>query len=597
MRSADCGMELPLMRVAISTHRASHSVFLFLFVASFLNLVFTSSAVSEEICPLDFLADDFPADSLMRKPNPGHPNPLPPDLGGWSDVITQEHILSGYVLYQKSWMAGHDQWSGRGDTRPGGDRFADGPKPEEIRNATTTIRTYCAHNEVLPIVLQMYALEDLRDVQVEITELLGAEEKIQRNYISIRWLLLSRNAAGDALPNETNDGWLVAPRPGHSMSADTMGEYWLLLWVPSDRPPGPYAGEITIRCAGKPDTVLNLIVEILPFEPDPSPYVHGFLHKGYYSLGMSGAYTQQLRHIISWGFNGDGIGESCSPPKERNADLSDAIDYLERCAVLGIRSPVWYSYASSVITGNIPAPLYRNPEWIVEHFQKLETELLDRPNLSDLIVCVADCPTEPEVLDYVIDKIVTPLMNLGLTRIHPAVIVDTQEAFDAAVGRSPVIFQNANCAGYAQNFGQGIQAASVVFDTDPGFSRAGYGMYLWRIAGEGCPGALSPIYGWNQHEFISPVDVQNQKYVHSVAWVSASVGVWDIRYVATLERLIAENPNTANAVEARAYLDEVYNTIEAAGGNQGRFRQMWLPEAYDTFRRDTAAYIMLLTQP
>ena len=550
-------------------------------------------AGAKDLSPLSFQADDFPPRSPLYITNSARPHPRPPELGGWSNLIEESHRLAGCVVYCKPWMAGHGQWDTVGIRRPGGDRFIDPPSASELLGATSPIRIYGVRGETVPVVLQMYAMDTLRNVQVGIPYLEGYS-RIRDDSISIRWLLTSRTGDGQPQPTELVDGWLVAPRAGHAQPAGTMDEYWFLIWIPPTYRPGAYDGTITVSSEARPDTHVDVHLEVLPFQVDSSPYVHGFWHGGNFSLGPERAYELHLRHMTAWGFNGDGVGDSCPPPMERQPDLSDLFDYLQLCGKEDIRSPVWYSYAKHVVKGDIPGVLYQNPQWVREHFAQIEEVLLARPELPDVVICLADETRDLELIDHVVESMAGPIGNMSLARVRTGILVDSQQAFDHAVGYFDVIYQSATCSGYDANFQFGSDVDTSVFDMNPGLSRMGYGIYLWRLAGQGCPGVLDFVYGWNDHEFVSTVNALENKHIHSTAWVSASVGTWDLRYIATLERLIRENPDDHSSIEARAYLDQVYGMVEVSPGEAGRFRQLWHPEAYADFRLNVSAYIMLI---
>ena len=539
-------------------------------------------AGAAEISPLSYQADDFLRESPLYVNNTTRPHPRPPEIGGWSGLIEESHRLAGCVVYRKSWLAGHDQWNSVGITRPGGDRFTDPPTAEEIISSTTPVHVYGVPGETVPVVFQMYSLETLRNIKIDLPYLEGYA-RLRDDQLSLRWLLTSRTGDGTPHPNELIDGWLVAPRERHDQPPGTMDEYWLLIWIPPDYRAGAYEGVITISSDARPDTRFDITLEVLPFEVDASQYIHGFWHGGNFSLGPGRAYALHLRHMMAWGFNGDGIGDSCLPPIERQPDLSDLFDYLRLCGEEGIKSPVWYSYAKNVVKGDIPGVLYRHPQWVQEHFTRIEEELLAHPELPDVVICLMDETRDIELIDTVLDAMADPITELGLTRVRTGAIVDSQEAFDRAVGRCDVIFQNSACSRYDENFQYGQESGTPVFDMHPGLSRMGYGIYLWRLAGQGCPGALDFVYGWNDHDFVSTVDPLRNKHIHSTAWVSASVGTWDLRYITTLERLIREHPNDPSAIEARGYLDEVYEMVEVRPGETGRFRQTWPPQCLRQF--------------
>lgn len=555
----------------------------------------TANAQYDAVSPLLHQADTFPPQHPLAVPNALRPHPEAPDVGGWSTILQEAHRLSGYIVYQKPWMAGHEQWSGSGEKRPGGDRFIDPPRLNEVRGPSNPIELHGVGGEILPIVLQLYSFTELRNIRVDFRELRGPGVLAKNECVSIRWLLTSRMIPNRALPCELSDGWLMGPKSIDGMAANTMNECWILLWIPPGTIVGTYEGGLTVSSEGKPPTDIEVTVEILPIEIDESPYIHGLWHGGDSSLGPEGVYADQLRLMRAWGFNGDGIGPACPAPNERLPDFSDLYDYLQRCQEEGIRNPIWGSYSENVALRNIPGPLLRNPKWIAGHLQTIDKYLLERPDLPDVIVCLADRTDDLEILDEVIQTVVEPVSALNLSRVKTAFIVADQEAFELSVGLCDVLFQSSACSDYLSNFARGRDAGTIVYDMDPGFSRAGFGIYLWRLAAEGCPGGFEYVFGLERNRFLATVDAHRNRYITSTAWVGASIGTWDVRYIVTLERLIRENPSHPTAIEAAEFLRQIYNMIAVESGDRGRFRQMWPPSMYDGLRKRVTAYILELT--
>lgn len=559
-------------------------------------LVWVSAGLAEgePLSPIEFEAERFATGSPYASGNTDRPRIQPPELGGWADVVQESHRLAGCVVYQKSWLAGHDQWAGRNVIRPGGDRFIDPPRAGDVRGPGVPITVYGVKGELVPIALQIYALEELNRVTVQLPRLEGYDV-IGSEGISIRWLLPSQTGKSDLLPHERNDGWLIAPNPTLGIPAGRMEEFWIEIWISPAAWGGSYEGIISVSAENHPDTKIDILLEVLPFEVDPAPYVYGFWHDGEFSLGAESAYAKQLQHLRAWGVNGDGVGASCPPPVERIPDLSDLYDYLRLCRTAGIEHPIWYAYSENLLHDDIPGVLYRQPLWVRRQFEQIETYLQEHPDLPNVTVCLTSRSREMEQLETVLDSIVDPIRERQLQRVKTGMLVYTQSAFDAAVGRCDVIFQSSECEDFPNNFAKAKQQGTAMFVLNPVPSRATTGIYLWRLGGEGCLGAMESGYAGNDYEWIAPIDPMNAQFVHSTAWVSAAVGLWDLRYIATLQRLTEERSNDPNAIEAKEFLDQVYqNTIDYGSGANGGFRQMWVPEAYDRFRMQVAAYIMLI---
>lgn len=131
-------------------------------------------------------------------------------------------------------------------------------------------------------------------------------------------------------------------------------------------------------------------------------------------------------------------------------------------------------------------------------------------------------------------------------------------------------------------------------------ARAFFGFFLWKSKAVGAaqwtywhPGTPAQNYTW-------PAEDQSQGRVPTLRWEMAREGAKDLRYLATLERLLAAKPGPA-ADQARRFLDEIAAGIvlktdayDPIGGGRVPVQP---PGTYDRWRDGIAEFIARLWSP
>ncbi len=133
------------------------------------------------------------------------------------------------------------------------------------------IGAFAAPGEYEPVNFVVYAREDLRQVSVEVTDLRSGDKMLPSQAIDVRLVLRRLMRDLYTLPPERStvvSRFLLANQPV-DIPAGTFREYHLIVHVPEDAAPGQYTGQVRIDPARAPAFDLPLAFEVLPIKLRP----------------------------------------------------------------------------------------------------------------------------------------------------------------------------------------------------------------------------------------------------------------------------------------------------------------------------------------
>jgi hypothetical protein len=165
-----------------------------------------------------------------------------------------------YVLYARSWLE-----HVLPDTVP------------EAHEITTTISTFATPGEYEPLSFAIYAQRPLTDVVVSVasltSDLVNGPHVVPASEIDLRAVqVVTKRLDNHSTPEQTElvPEILDYNTPQH-IPAQTSKQYWLILHVPPETPPGDYQGTVTVAPSNAPTATLSLTLTVLPFTLQESP--------------------------------------------------------------------------------------------------------------------------------------------------------------------------------------------------------------------------------------------------------------------------------------------------------------------------------------
>jgi len=163
--------------------------------------------------------------------------------------LMAEERNKGYIVFVRNYLA---------------EVFPDTlPQRGEIRDE---LKLTAASNEYESVTFAVRALEDLRDVRVEVSDLVGERGgRIPRREIAVRFVRYIEIAQARAKAYRVCPHILME-HDSTNIPAGTSKWIWLTVHVAKGTPSGEYGGTVTVGPAGKPPTHLRLRLNVLPFE-------------------------------------------------------------------------------------------------------------------------------------------------------------------------------------------------------------------------------------------------------------------------------------------------------------------------------------------
>lgn len=146
----------------------------------------------------------------------------------------------------------------------------------------TALTAFGTPGEYEPVNFVVYAFQDARRLQVEVSGLRFGESVIPSSCVDIRLALRRLMRDLYTLPPERStvvSRFLIDNQPV-DVPAGTLREYRMIVHVPDDAAPGHYAGTVCQTEEGKEAVELPLMFEVLPFKLLPlTEKAHGIYYR------------------------------------------------------------------------------------------------------------------------------------------------------------------------------------------------------------------------------------------------------------------------------------------------------------------------------
>ncbi len=184
-----------------------------------------------------------------------------------------------------------------------------------VLQANAPLTMFACRDEYKSVTFGVLAVDDLNSVSVDINDLHCGEKVLSAEAFDVRYIkwfnrewLKFRSVLlhDDSIMSLGEDGNMVFADPNalaqdsasfqpSDISAGSIKQYWVMLEVPEDQPPGVYNGTISVTAAGGVQVDIPLSVEILGFDLDEPELDYGFYYKSYVANVYPPIYDERVR--------------------------------------------------------------------------------------------------------------------------------------------------------------------------------------------------------------------------------------------------------------------------------------------------------------
>lgn len=326
--------------------------------------------------------------------------------------------------------------------------------------------------------------------------------------------------------------------------------FWATVHVPAIAKAGRYQGEVTVAGSGKPLARLALEVEVLPFVLDEPPFALGFNYSSPKNLRSLAAHLADMRAhgmtTVAPLYNFD-----LPIHDESTREFGEFIQAYRRA---GFTQPLYFGTTMelmmSALAGYGPVDSRRFQRKFLTVMRRLHEEA--RRHDVPVLFSIADELTnkartgirQGEILarlcyEELPEMAVTADMNgwLEVTTMAPWLNVATFNN-----GWDGIDHHNAGRRLINREFIEEVQRASgaIPWFVNAGSGRFPFGFFFWKMAKYGVRGKVEWYYNLGQNERGSVVRTEGERIWPTLAYERSREGIDDLRYLVTLERLLAE---------------------------------------------------------
>ena len=178
---------------------------------------------------------------------------------------TPQEAEAGYVLFARHWL---DVVFPVSRPRPG--------------ETPPLLQAFAAPGEYEPLTLSVYALRELKDASVSVTDLTCGKSSIPAANTTVYPLrCLNKRVTYSSKDYVADMPVLLENRASVTLKAGESKRFWLDVRVPQDTPAGVYTGTATLQAAGAPPARVPIALRVLPFRlTEPTDTIVGEYYTG-----------------------------------------------------------------------------------------------------------------------------------------------------------------------------------------------------------------------------------------------------------------------------------------------------------------------------
>ncbi len=426
-------------------------------------------------------------------------------------------------------------------------------KPLGVKPSTIA-RIFATPGEYEPVSFAVRPTERVEDMFIRSGDLAGPGGVIPEENVRVRSV--------EGFHGGDHDILMELGRPW-DMPAFQRELFWVTVHVPDTAKPGLYKGEVTVTGKGAALAHLTLEIEVLPFTLDEPPFALGF---NYSSPKNRASLDAHLRDMREHGLTTVAPLYNFHLPIH-DEDTTEMGEFIEAYEAAGFKQPLYFGASMSLVrdlAGYGPVDSQRFQRRFLKVMRLLHAER-ERHNVP-VLFSIADELTNQALPGIRKGEVLARLCYEELPEI--AVTSDMNgylEVMTMAPFLNIATFNNGWDGIDHHNKGrrlinrQFLEELQQKTDAIPWFVNAGtgrlpFGFFFWNMTKYGVKGKVEWYYNLGNNERGSMVRVEKEQVWPTLTYERTREGIDDLKYICTLERLIADARKTrkANAEVERA---------------------------------------------
>ena len=348
--------------------------------------------------------------------------------------------------------------------------------------------------------------------------------------------------------------------------------FWVTVHVPDDAKPGVYKGVVTITSANKPVKTLNVSMDVLPVKFDELPFYIGW----HYSWpGSVEKLRAQFKDMQEHGCTNVGPLYGFRMPINDD-DTSQLNTFITEYLKAGFTKPIMFASPMGLSVGSLtgygPIDSKRFQQKYIEVMRKLyaETSKHDIP----IIYSIGDEFTNKGIKGVVYAG---KLAKLTWEELPEIITTCDCNGYMEVMAMAPYLYIATFNNGWdgIDHHNKGRQLINEKFIREltqktraiPYFVNAGkgrfpFGFFFWKMSKLGVIGKVEWYYCLGNNSRGSVVRVDGTTVLPTTVYEMSREGLDDLKYVVTLENLVARAKKTGKAKAEAAEAEKLLKALE-----------------------------------
>lgn len=431
---------------------------------------------------------------------------------------------------------------------------------------STAARLFASPGEAEPFSFALRPHVRLAQVMIAAGDLTGDAGQIPAARLTVRSVGDYHGKGRDVLI-ELGTPW--------DMAAWSKELFWVTVHVPADARPGVYRGPVTVTAESKPVATLDLEVEVLPIALEDPPWALGY---NYSSPKNPAALAAHLADMREHGMTVVAPLYNFHLPIHDD-DTSEFGAFIDAYAKAGFRQPLYFATPMELtlggLTGYGPIDSKRFQQKYIEVMRKLHAEAQRHPAVP-VFFSIGDELTNKGVRGV---EYAGKLARFVYEELPELAITSDMNGYKEVMAMAPWLnvatFNNGWDGIDRHNQGRRLinrdfltevrKTGAIPWFVNAQSGRFPFGFFFWKMARYGVRGKVEWYWCLGKNEKGSVVQLAGGQIRPTLDYENSREGIDDLRYVVTLERLVAKAKAAGRApaetAAAEALLAKIADSI------------------------------------
>jgi hypothetical protein len=360
-----------------------------------------------------------------------------------------------------------------------------------------------------------------------------------------------------------------------NMSAHATEFFWCTVKVPGDAKPGVYSGEVAVTARGAKIAGISLLLDVLPIRLEDPPLALG--------LNYSSPKDKRLLEVHLADMRAHGMTTVAPlynfhlPVYDR--DTAELGEFIEAYKQAGFPAPLYFAAPMdlelSALAGYGSVDSRRFQQKYIQVMRTLHGEV--REHNVPTVMSIGDELTNRGAEGV---KIAGKLARLTAEELPEIASTSDMNGYSEVMAMAPWLniatFNNGWDGADHHNQGRHLlnrrfleelqgKTGAIPWFVNAGVGRLPFGLFFWKMSKFGARGKVEWYYNLGKNERGSLVYVDGAKVWPTLDYERSREGITDLKYLATLEKLIARakgaNQAAAEVKAAEAALRRIFDAI------------------------------------